>query len=264
MEIAILIDKDSVFNTVNFKKIIREIEKEENAKISLLINVKRYFHEDFIISFTDKYEDYFKHVKYKVYSVYDDENVIDMLNNDLLYLKDYYSDNEYDELFFYEKSIIKKIINNFKKNNKLYLESKSLLKEYSCKKGDFVYDKGEVNIIVSAPHNVSQFYNGVYKKADFGTGTIASSLKLLTDCNVMIKTKNIGNVFVNDNANRGKCKYKTRLNKEIKDNKIKALIDLHAMRISREEEINIGINGGININHDTILLNKLRSIALKY
>ena len=108
MEIAILIDKDSVFNTVNFKKIIREIEKEENAKISMLINVKRYFHEDFIISFTDKYEDYFKHVKYKVYSVYDDENVIDMLNNDLLYLKDYYSDNEYDELFFYEKSIIKK------------------------------------------------------------------------------------------------------------------------------------------------------------
>lgn len=264
MEIAILIDKDSVFNTVNFKKIIKEIEKEENAKISMLINMKRYFHEDFIISFTDKYEDYFKHVKYKVYSVYDDENVIDMLNNDLLYLKDYYSDNEYDELFFYEKSIIKKIINNFKKNNKLYLESKSLLKEYSCKKGDFVYDKGEVNIIVSAPHNVSQFYNGVYKKADFGTGTIASSLKLLTDCNVMIKTKNIGNVFVNDNANRGKCKYKTRLNKEIKDNKIKALIDLHAMRISREEEINIGINGGININHDTILLNKLRSIALKY
>ena len=64
MEIAILIDKDSVFNTVNFKKIIREIEKEENAKISMLINVKRYFHEDFIISFTDKYEDYFKHVKY--------------------------------------------------------------------------------------------------------------------------------------------------------------------------------------------------------
>ena len=63
-----LIDKDSVFNTVNFKKILKEIEKEEEVKINVLIGIKHYFHEDFIISFTDKYEEYFEHIKYKVYS----------------------------------------------------------------------------------------------------------------------------------------------------------------------------------------------------
>lgn len=117
---------------------------------------------------------------------------------------------------------------------------------------------------MSAPHNVSQYYNGLYKRADFGTGTIASSVKLLTDCNVMIKTKNIGNVFVNDNANRGKCKYKNKLANQINNQNIKALIDIHTLKKTREEEINIGINDGKNINNDTTLLNALRSIAFKY
>lgn len=264
MELAMLIDKDSVFNTVNFKKILKEIEKEEEVKINVLIGIKHYFHEDFIISFTDKYEEYFEHIKYKVYSVYNDENIIDMLNNDLLYLNEYYSDNEYNELFFYEKSIIKKIIHNFKKNNGLYLDSKKLLNKYSNGKGDFIYDKGNLDVIVSAPHNVSQYYNGLYKRPDFGTGTIASSVKILTDCNVIIKTKNIGNVFVNDNANRGNCKYKNKLASQINSQKIKALIDVHSLKSSREEEINIGINDGVNINNDTTLLNSIRSIAMKY
>jgi hypothetical protein len=264
MEIAFLIDKDSVFNTVNFKKIIKSIEQEENVKISTFVTLKRYFHEDFIISFTDKYEEYFENIKYKVYSVYNDENVIDMLNNDLLYLSDYYSETEYEDLFFYEKNIIKKIITNFKKNNKLYLDSKELLRKYSKRDGDFIYDDGKNKVIVSAPHNVSQFYNGLYKRADFGTGTIVSSVKLLTDCNVIIKTKNIGNVFVNDNANRGNCAYKNKIARQISSQHIKALIDVHSLKKTREEEINIGINDGRNINNDTVLLNALRSIALKH
>lgn len=264
MEIAILIDKDSAFNTVNFKKIIKEIEKEECVKISVFVGIRHYFSEDFIIAFTNKYEEYFKKQKYKVYPLYDDENIKEMLNNDLLYLNGYYSEKEYKELFFYEKSVVKNIINDFKKNNALYLESKKKLKDYCSKQGDFIYDKGNLNVIVSAPHNVSQYYNGLYKKADFGSGTIVSSIKLLTDCNVIIKTKNIGNVFVNDNANRGSCEYKNRIAKEIKNDNIKALVDIHTLKQTREEEINIGINYGININNDMKLLNTIRSIAMKY
>ena len=128
-----------------------------------------------------------------------------------------------------------------------------------------VYQKGSTNILVSAPHNVSQYYMGVYKVSDFGTGTIVASLNLLSDCNLIIKTKNIGSVFVNDNANREiNSNYRETIKKEVKENKIKAVLDIHALRKTRKEEINIGINNGININNDKELLNMLVSIANKH
>ena len=59
MEIALIIDKDSVFNTVNFNKILKELENEENIKIVTYVYLKSYFSEDFICALTDKYDEQF-------------------------------------------------------------------------------------------------------------------------------------------------------------------------------------------------------------
>lgn len=262
MKIAFLIDSDSVFYTQNFIKIIREISNKDKLKIDFLVELKRCNFYDFIFSFTSKYEDKLKEKSYKVYPLYKDEEIQEFLNNDLFYYNEYYDSYEYDELFIHEKSVIRKIIKDFKEKNKEYFYSCQMLENFeNDDKNDFVCLQGDLPIIVSAPHNVSQYFGGIYKVSDYGTGKLAFSVMENSKCHCIIKTKNIGSVFKNDNANKqSRCPYKSAIKEMVNDYKIKAIVDIHALKKSRKEQINLGIDGGCNLFNNKEYINDIINI----
>ena len=262
MKIAFLIDNDSVFNTPNFIKLIREIEISDNVKIDFLMDLKKCHICDVIFSFTKKFEEKINSKPYKVYKLYEDERVMEFINNDLFYYNEYHDEYEYNELFVYEKSVIRNIIKEFKEKNKEYLYSLEMVSSLEKdERYDFVTLNGEVPVIVSAPHNVSQYLNGIFKVSDYGSGRLAFSIMEKSKCYGIIKTRNIGNVFKNDNANKQRnCPYRKAITKMVEEGKIKALIDIHTLRRTRKEEINIGIDGGSNVFYNQEIIKGVSKI----
>lgn len=110
---------------------------------------------------------------------------------------------------------------------------------------------GKNQIILTAPHSVSQIREGLSKKGEFRTGLIVKELKRLTDCHIAYKTRNN-----NDDANYDKeCLFKKELISYIKTNNIKLLLDFHISSPEREFEIDIGTGHLRNIQErDDILL----------
>ena len=102
---------------------------------------------------------------------------------------------------------------------------------------------GDKKVMFSAPHAVEQTRDGKIKYAEQDTGEIARFVnKLGYPC--IIKTENL-----NDDANYDlNCKYKSDLQKYIKDNNIVALIDLHELSPLREQLICLGTGGEDDIN----------------
>lgn len=262
MKIAFLIDKSSIFNTHNFIKLIKQIEISDNVKIDFLMDLRKCHFYDFIFSFTNKYEEKLNSQLYKVYPLYKDVQIQEFINNDLFYYNEYHDEYEYNELFAYERAVIQNIITEFKEKNKDYLYSVEMVDSFeNDNRYDFISLSGDVPVLVSAPHNVSQYLNGMFKVSDYGTGRLAFNVMENSKCYAIIKTRNVGSVFKNDNANRQRnCPYRKSIERIVEDENIKGLIDIHTLKKSRKEEINIGIDGGSNLFHDSVFIKNISKI----
>ncbi len=110
------------------------------------------------------------------------------------------------------------------------------------KKGHITLE-GKKKIVFSSPHAVEQTRNGTIKFSEPDTGVLAMELnKLGYPC--IIKTQNL-----NDDANFDlECDYKKDLIAFIKNNQIKAVVDLHELSNKREQDICIGTGGDDNKN----------------
>ncbi len=128
---------------------------------------------------------------------------------------------------------------------------KRFLKENSEK--SFVIVEGQIPLIISSPHGVSQVRLGQPKYAEPGSLSLALELQKRTNAHLIAKTKNC-----NDDANFDAISpYKEELKRYIKQHNIKYLIDFHGMKKSREIDINLGTNFGRNIMKDEKLFDFL-------
>lgn len=114
---------------------------------------------------------------------------------------------------------------------------------------DFIFLEGNTPVIFSAPHNVEQVRNGMFKYAEPGTGVLAHFLYETTGSSAIIKTSNNG-----DDANYDEdSPYKQFLTDHINENNYTFLIDLHQMSPQREQDAIIGSGEGKNIQgYDTL------------
>ena len=112
---------------------------------------------------------------------------------------------------------------------------------------------GNRDILISAPHGVSQVRLGKYKHCEIGSLTTAAYLQNETKCHLIAKTKNNS-----DDANFDEnSKYKTSIKKLIQEKDIKYLIDIHGLASNRDCDINLGTHIGQNIKNDLDLFNNL-------
>ena len=134
----------------------------------------------------------------------------------------------------------------------LHNERKKFL-EVNKRKDNVVID-GNNNILLSAPHGVSQVRLGKLKHSEIGSLTTALILQKNTDCFLIAKTKNNC-----DDANFDeKSRYKENIINIIKQHNIKYLIDIHGLASNRECDINLGTHLGKNIISNIDLLDDLQ------
>lgn len=135
--------------------------------------------------------------------------------------------------------------------NKLHSNRKKLIDANKHK--DHVLIVGNRDILISAPHGVSQVRLGKYKHCEIGSLTTAVYLQNETKCHLIAKTKNNS-----DDANFDEnSKYKTSIKKLIQEKDIKYLIDIHGLASNRDYDINLGTHIGQNIKNDLDLFNNL-------
>lgn len=113
---------------------------------------------------------------------------------------------------------------------------------------------GRLNVMVSAPHSVSQLRNGKEKVAEIYTGVLAKMLHEELDCPVIYKTRNEG-----DDANYDRvCSYKEDLQKYIVHHRIGFLLDLHELSPSRKIMVDIGTGNFKNVKErDRAIVNQI-------
>lgn len=135
--------------------------------------------------------------------------------------------------------------------NSLQNTRKDFLRANKC--NDYVFTVGNNNILLSAPHGVSQIRLGKYKTREIGSLTTLLYLKDNTNCHTIAKTKNN-----NDDANFDEqSPYKNKIEQIIKTHKIMYVIDIHGLSEKRECDINLGTHLGKNINNNTALFDRL-------
>jgi hypothetical protein len=135
--------------------------------------------------------------------------------------------------------------------NKLHSDRKKLIDANKHK--DHTLLVGNRDILISAPHGVSQVRLGKYKHCEIGSLTTAVYLQNETKCQLIAKTKNNS-----DDANFDEnSKYKTSIKKLIQEKDIKYLIDIHGLASNRDCDINLGTHIGQNIKNDLDLFNNL-------
>jgi len=124
---------------------------------------------------------------------------------------------------------------------------------------DHFFKKGVIfNILISAPHAVSQVRLGRNKVSEIGSLKTALWLGKKTGVSCLIKTKNNY-----DDANWDeKSEYKDCLFSEIENNDIRYILDFHGLGSHRLCDVNLGTNMGKNIENDIPLfdwlVNKLK------
>lgn len=120
---------------------------------------------------------------------------------------------------------------------------------------------GKLNVMVSAPHCVSQTRNGREKVAEVYTGVLAKLLNEEISCPVIYKTKNAG-----DDANYDKSSpYKDELRDYVKEHRIGFLLDLHELSPVRKIMIDIGTGNFKNIrDRDRAIVNQILYSFGKY
>ncbi len=141
--------------------------------------------------------------------------------------------------------------------NKLHNQRKLFINQN--KENDHIVLKGKNNVLISAPHGVSQVRLGKYKYSEIGSLTTALYLFNNSNCYLIAKTQNN-----NDDANFDeKSKYKNSIEKLVQNNKIKYIIDIHGLSSKRDCDINLGTHLGQNIKTDEDLFNDLHKALLK-
>lgn len=121
---------------------------------------------------------------------------------------------------------------------------------------DHVYFKGVNNVLISAPHGVSQTRLGKYKVPELGTIPLAILLQGETLSHVIIKTKNNF-----DDANFDEeSAYKRKIEKLVGKQNIKYIIDIHGLAASRDIDVNLGVNMGENIKNSPKSFDRLVSL----
>lgn len=123
------------------------------------------------------------------------------------------------------------------------------------KNKDHVIGIGKNNILVSAPHGVSQVRLGKYKFSEIGSLSTLLYLKNHTKCFMICKTKNNY-----DDANFDESSsYKTSIQKLINKYNIKYVIDIHGLAKNRQCNINLGTHLGENIKNNQAIFDRLYS-----
>lgn len=121
---------------------------------------------------------------------------------------------------------------------------------------DFNIIKGNIPIILSAPHCKEQLREGKIKTKENGTDTLAIEVSNKTDCSCIYKTK-----FYNNDPNWDTVStYKNELVEFIAKNNINCLLDIHGMKASREADICIGTGFSQNICGRKDILDNLVNI----
>ena len=139
------------------------------------------------------------------------------------------------------------------KYNKEIFEYENIRKEN--KEQSFKIIKGNIPIIFSAPHCVSQTRENKLKMAEGETGAIVQILAKDMNCYGVYKTYND-----NDDANydiEGN-QYKEALLKLIKDENLKLLIDLHGAKNEHKFDIEICTDDGNNIDNKNFIIDILK------
>lgn len=134
--------------------------------------------------------------------------------------------------------------------------------EYKNKSNkSFEYIQGKNNILISAPHSVSQFRNGKIKGKDMCTGTIAITLQKSLNCHCIYKTKNY-----NDDANYDieNNTYKDKILEVIKERNIKFLLDIHGAKNYQGFDIDIGTNNLKTLRSQTGYAYDFRKLGKEY
>ena len=135
--------------------------------------------------------------------------------------------------------------------NKFNSLRKTFLKNNSNK--DHIILKGSNNILISAPHGVSQVRLGKYKVQEIGSLSTALCLHHQTNCFLIAKTQ-----CNNDDANfDDESSYKNSIINLIKRYNIKYILDFHGLASHLNCDINLGIHLGDNIKNNIQLFNKL-------
>lgn len=135
--------------------------------------------------------------------------------------------------------------------NKIHHNRKAFYEENKYK--DHVLLRGEGNVLISAPHAVSQVRLGKHKYSEIGSLATVLYLHDKTNVYTIAKTKNN-----NDDANFDKdSRYKDTIRRVVKDKNIKYLIDFHGLAAKRVCDVNLGTHIGKNVKSDVELFNRL-------
>ncbi len=118
---------------------------------------------------------------------------------------------------------------------------------------DNVIIPGERNILISAPHGVSQVRLGKPKHAEIGSLTTSLYLQKATGCYFIAKTKNN---FDDANFDENSI-YKRNLFDLIENKNINYVIDFHGVASFRSCDVNLGTNFGRNIEKNIPLFDNL-------
>jgi len=122
---------------------------------------------------------------------------------------------------------------------------------------DYIYIKGELPILVSAPHAVKQTNKNHIKFPDTITGGLALLVNELTDCHVITKAHNDG--ADPNNSDMGIDNgYKEKIIEVMTDENIKLLIDLHGLRGDRQTDVDIITHFGMTIGQDITIIDELK------
>lgn len=119
---------------------------------------------------------------------------------------------------------------------------------------DHVVLNGSNNILLSAPHGVFHVREGRELPHELGSIQTALYLQSKQDCMLIAKTKNN-----NDDANfELLCDYRKSIDTIIKTHNIKYLIDFHGLSSRHGIDVNLGINGGKNIETNPQIYQSLK------
>jgi hypothetical protein len=128
--------------------------------------------------------------------------------------------------------------NNYAKKCKKFLREN--------RKKNFVALAGQGRVMLSVPHCVKQVRLGKVQEAETGTLALALALRDKTGAPIIAKTA----CFADDANFELLSPYRSELLSMVESEKIRYLFDLHGLRETCEQDINFGVNFGVNIAAD--------------
>ena len=125
------------------------------------------------------------------------------------------------------------------------------IKKYESINGlfDYLLVKGEIPVLITAPHTMEQVKNdGTIKYSEPYTKAIALYLNEVCSSSYLIKTKDTGMDSNRDNHDE----FKEDLVNFVKDNDIKLVIDLHGADHNRDFDVEFGTMNNLTADFSTI------------